>query len=241
MIKFFRKIRQNLLMENKTGKYLKYAIGEIVLVMIGILLALQVNNWNTNRMAKKIELNQIQQLLEDAKSDAVFFKSRSEFLTSTRSLQNLVLSMYIPKLQDSVIQLKRIDRSLFGSRLAYQSNVIINNKDALDILKNDSIKKHLKKYYAKYEYVAAAIDLSNRMSEEHGIPLYLKYSETMKKVLSDSLMRCYLQLIKHKDIQPNVEISQLMQQNSLEQVNEFNDEIIMFTQKLNDYLILNND
>ena len=42
MIKFFRKIRQNLLMENKTGKYLKYAIGEVVLVMIGILLALQV-------------------------------------------------------------------------------------------------------------------------------------------------------------------------------------------------------
>lgn len=42
MLKFFRSIRQNLLMENKTGKYLKYAIGEIVLVMIGILLALQV-------------------------------------------------------------------------------------------------------------------------------------------------------------------------------------------------------
>ena len=49
MIKFFRKIRQNLLMENKTGKYLKYAIGEIILVMIGILLALQVNNWNEKR------------------------------------------------------------------------------------------------------------------------------------------------------------------------------------------------
>lgn len=49
MIKFFRKIRQNLLMENKTGKYLKYAFGEIILVMIGILLALQVNNWNEDR------------------------------------------------------------------------------------------------------------------------------------------------------------------------------------------------
>ncbi len=50
MIKFFRHIRQNLLMENKTGKYFKYALGEIVLVMIGILLALQVNNWNTERI-----------------------------------------------------------------------------------------------------------------------------------------------------------------------------------------------
>ncbi|MCA0154412.1 DUF6090 family protein [Winogradskyella vincentii] len=49
MIKFFRKIRQNLLMENKTGKYFKYAIGEIVLVVIGILIALQINNWNEKR------------------------------------------------------------------------------------------------------------------------------------------------------------------------------------------------
>ena len=49
MIKFFRHIRQNLIMENKTSKYLKYAIGEIILVVIGILIALQVNNWNENR------------------------------------------------------------------------------------------------------------------------------------------------------------------------------------------------
>jgi hypothetical protein len=49
MIKFFRKIRQNLLMENKTGKYFKYAIGEILLVVIGIIIALQLNNWNESR------------------------------------------------------------------------------------------------------------------------------------------------------------------------------------------------
>jgi len=46
MIKFFRKIRYDLMEKNKTGKYLKYAIGEIVLVVIGILIALQINNWN---------------------------------------------------------------------------------------------------------------------------------------------------------------------------------------------------
>ena len=49
MIKFFRKIRQNLLIENKTGAYFKYAIGEIILVVIGILIALQINHWNENR------------------------------------------------------------------------------------------------------------------------------------------------------------------------------------------------
>ena len=48
MIKFFRNIRQILIMENNTSKYLKYAIGEIVLVVIGILIALQINNWNVD-------------------------------------------------------------------------------------------------------------------------------------------------------------------------------------------------
>lgn len=44
MIKFFKKIRQNLISEGKTGTYLKYAIGEIVFVVVGILIALQINN-----------------------------------------------------------------------------------------------------------------------------------------------------------------------------------------------------
>ncbi len=58
MIKFFRKIRQNLLMENKTGKYLKYAVGEIVLVVIGILIALSINNWNQNKRQEE-QLNSV--------------------------------------------------------------------------------------------------------------------------------------------------------------------------------------
>jgi len=57
MIKFFRKIRQKLLSENKFSKYLIYAIGEIFLVVIGILIALQINTWNeiqkTNRWEKR--------------------------------------------------------------------------------------------------------------------------------------------------------------------------------------------
>ncbi|SEP67131.1 hypothetical protein SAMN05421824_0017 [Hyunsoonleella jejuensis] len=69
MIKFFRKIRQNLLTEGKTGKYLKYAIGEIILVMIGILLALQVNNWNEQRKIVQKEIQVLQALKEDIKSN----------------------------------------------------------------------------------------------------------------------------------------------------------------------------
>ena len=60
MIKFFRHIRKSLLMENKTSKYFKYAIGEIILVVIGILIALQINNWNENR---KISLEENRILL----------------------------------------------------------------------------------------------------------------------------------------------------------------------------------
>ena len=53
MIKFFRHLRKSLLMENKTSKYFKYAIGEIILVVIGILIALQINNWNEKRITKE--------------------------------------------------------------------------------------------------------------------------------------------------------------------------------------------
>jgi hypothetical protein len=49
MIQFFRKIRYSLMNQNQTGRYLKYAIGEIILVVIGILIALQINNWNETR------------------------------------------------------------------------------------------------------------------------------------------------------------------------------------------------
>ncbi len=65
MIKFFRKIRQNLLMENKTGKYFKYAIGEIILVVIGILIAIQLNEWRNDSVNAK----QKQKVLATLKTD----------------------------------------------------------------------------------------------------------------------------------------------------------------------------
>lgn len=62
MIKFFRRIRQNLLSDNKFSKYLVYAIGEIILVVIGILIALQINNWNSQRQLKNQELGFLKEL-----------------------------------------------------------------------------------------------------------------------------------------------------------------------------------
>ncbi len=75
MIKFFRKIRQNLLMENKTGKYFKYAIGEILLVVIGILIALGLNNWNEDRKSIRTSTILLKEIVEDLKSDTVAFNA----------------------------------------------------------------------------------------------------------------------------------------------------------------------
>lgn len=68
MLRFFRQLRQSLLAENRAGKYLLYAVGEIVLVVIGILIALQVNNWNeerTNRNRLNNYLLALQNALEE--------------------------------------------------------------------------------------------------------------------------------------------------------------------------------
>jgi hypothetical protein len=71
MIKFFRKIRQRLLSENKFSKYLLYAIGEIFLVVIGILIALQINNWNQNRLLQIKKQNYIENIKEDLNLDII--------------------------------------------------------------------------------------------------------------------------------------------------------------------------
>ena len=73
MIKFFRKIRQNLLSEGKTGKYLKYAVGEIVLVVIGILIALSINNWNESNKLKKEETLYLKRLKIDLEKDTLYY------------------------------------------------------------------------------------------------------------------------------------------------------------------------
>lgn len=69
MLKFFRRIRQNLLVSGHTKKYLWYAVGEIVLVVIGILIALQINNWNQNRINKQLERNYLENMMVNIQND----------------------------------------------------------------------------------------------------------------------------------------------------------------------------
>jgi len=76
MIKFFRKIRYDLMEKNKTKRYFKYAIGEIVLVVIGILIALSINNWNENRLSKELSMEFHQRIADEL--GAVIKRSESE-------------------------------------------------------------------------------------------------------------------------------------------------------------------
>ena len=79
MIKFFRHIRKDLMEKNKTGKYLKYAIGEIILVVIGILIALQINNWNESQKDETKLFNYLTNLREALIDDIASLKSNISF------------------------------------------------------------------------------------------------------------------------------------------------------------------
>ena len=154
MIKLFRKIRQNLLMENKTGKYLKYAIGEIVLVMIGILLALQVNNWNEQRKA----LNQERQILttlhkefEENLQELKFDMTRIDNqIVSIQILFNLFGEEDLPREQyvDSLIL------NSFGHITWNPSSYMLNdlkNSGQLSRLSNTQLQSTLFKWERHYE------------------------------------------------------------------------------------------
>ncbi len=93
MIKFFRRIRQKLLAENKFKNYLLYGAGEILLVVIGILLALQVNNWNNERIEKNQIFSFLQNFQDDLKADILGYENRIDFLKEIIQYKEKVLSM----------------------------------------------------------------------------------------------------------------------------------------------------
>ena len=91
MLKFFRRVRQKLIDEGNLKRYLMYAIGEILLVMIGILLALQVNNWNENRKDRRVENKLLIELKENLKVN--YNRLEDEILKEHNSIKaiNLVV------------------------------------------------------------------------------------------------------------------------------------------------------
>ncbi|SFD42430.1 hypothetical protein SAMN04487987_11417 [Algibacter pectinivorans] len=84
-------------MENKTGKYFKYALGEIILVVIGILIALQINNWNENKKSTKIRNNYYRQVLQDLEKDSIYINRNLIYLDSSLT----IYQKYLEKLPEA--------------------------------------------------------------------------------------------------------------------------------------------
>ncbi|MFY0630275.1 MAG: hypothetical protein JXR05_07825 [Flavobacteriaceae bacterium] len=147
MIKFFRHIRKSLIEQNKMGKYFKYAIGEIALVMIGILLALQVNNWNQERINEQKAIGYLNNLIEDIKSDILYYNGNINnykiWLSNNKRL--LINDDYKMLEGDSIIRLVagyyEVDRT---SSQTYEK---IKNAGLIEALGSEDVNKAINDYY----------------------------------------------------------------------------------------------
>jgi hypothetical protein len=153
MLKFFRNIRKNLIGEGKTTKYFKYAIGEIVLVVIGILIALQINNWNQVQNEKIVESGYMQNLLEDLNEDIGLYEDIEQ--------KNLVIYQLI----DSIIpNLKHKDRKANMDNLSFWVRSVtlewqfihpvtrsfeqMKSSGHLRLIKNEEVANAISNYYS---------------------------------------------------------------------------------------------
>ncbi len=144
MTKFFRKIRYNLMDKGKTGKYLKYAIGEIILVVIGILIALQINTWSEARKDQKEELIALKDLREEFKSNLNDVDSLIQFKEHHISLwENYLTTVSNRSLSNEE---RSVIRPRMGSLTYEISNTTLNSlltTGKIDKIKNDSLRNVL--------------------------------------------------------------------------------------------------
>ena len=174
MIKFFRKIRQNLLNKNKVGKYLLYAFGEIILVIIGILIALNLNQHSEQKKAEaKIDAI-FEDILEDLETDIIqenvvlnFFR-RKDSLLSVVLNTNLTYEDYADKNSTSIWRVDRTNWPYDITDNAY--NLLMVNIDAIPEKYSQSVaflnqlygprRRNLEKYINKLEeHVEASNDM----------------------------------------------------------------------------------
>ena len=179
MIQFFRKIRQQLLVENKTGKYLSYAIGEIVLVVIGILIALQINNWNQDRL-NKIEKREILSRLH------IEFKANKEVLNQYKIVENKAINSSIALINligvsKEELSKHNLDSLLFESfpsnELAFADNAVKNlvQNGRLNLFKDEAITNLLNQWNSLSEIRKIRFEKLDSWNNEQFIPYLLSY------------------------------------------------------------------
>jgi hypothetical protein len=182
MIKFFRKIRQNLLSEGKTGKYFKYAIGEIVLLVIGILVALQINNWNTRRIENQEERQiylQIKNKIEDDKIEFERTNDINNYLSQQSEKANTLISNKnygaIDTLAYLTIQLSQYSDFQRNGKL--HENLI--NSGDIKLLQNQDIISQLQNLELTYNSV-------NKLEDIHWEIIIKELSPELKGVINYS-------------------------------------------------------
>ncbi|MEM6516403.1 MAG: DUF6090 family protein [Bacteroidota bacterium] len=170
MIKLFTNIRRKLLTENRFKKYVLYAIGEIILVVIGILIALQINTWNQNKKDKKLEEQYYCRLLEDAKQDRRNYDNQLSLLREKISANNVL----IQRLQnrdtplDSIapLILESIKYSVQDMTATTNAFEDIKSSGNLNIIKDLEVKSTLTSYYGTMRSTNSVIESNSRAVTE---------------------------------------------------------------------------
>ncbi len=152
MTKVFKKIRQGLLHENKFSKYLLYAIGEIVLVVIGILLALQINNWNETTKRNAEEEKLLIALIEDFKENKDRIKEairkEEDVIQTSRSLIQAMQSKNTIHKDSIRFWVASGAKSWWRAEFVTGTYDAIVSSGKIAILKNDNLKRLLSQFTA---------------------------------------------------------------------------------------------
>ncbi len=154
--------------QNKTGRYFKYAIGEIILVVIGILIALQINNWNEQRKLKHQEGTYYCKIFEDLRADinnvdSTIVSLDKRQVAAKRLLTNL-LKIQDDKavlLADYVAALRSI--KFFPTKAAIND---ITSSGKLENLKNENLKNAILDFYTNQNYALGVVDSNNQELSE---------------------------------------------------------------------------
>ena len=214
MIKFFRKIPYDLMEKNKTGKYLKYAIGEIILVVIGILIALSINNWNENRKLQNEELNLLKELKSNLETTLETFRLDSLYNYNTIRLYQKInyyveVDLAYDKELDSSFAAVTFWSSPFATSIAYKS---IQNK-GIDIIRNKSLKNDIVELY-DVTITSLSIDIDQAewiQSQAVILPFFSKNIRRFNDISLNSARPNDFEKLKHNDEFLNI-LSMLIRQ-----------------------------
>lgn len=149
MIKFFRRIRQKLLSENKFSQYLLYALGEIFLVVIGILIALSINNWNEGRKNHLSEIQLVNNIVEDLSLDLAHFERSSNELEN----QLRVVDGMIARALDDNQELDYDTIGLVRYSSDFRPITQRNHAESVSKLVNEFVRDNLQNYFLAEDQV----------------------------------------------------------------------------------------